>query len=162
MISSRATKLSFAVLLILTLVLKVLAAPNQLGPEERANMVRNQIAGFLARHGLQPGLDDSLGVSGRSGECRLLVVEAAYQGWHRDTLRRLAAQKDQLRFYFRGRMYADQPIWLTRLSGHWATFLQSFGLNTPVEPVLGIVASPICNLNAMPWQELADKLAAVR
>jgi hypothetical protein len=125
-------------------------------------MVRTQIAGFLARHGLQPDLGDSLGVSGRSGECHLLIAEAAYQGWHRDSLRRLAAQDDQLRFYFRGRMYADQPIWRTRLSGYWAAFLQNFGLNAPVDPVLGIVASPACKLTALPWQELADEVAALR
>lgn len=162
MISSRAAKLIFAALLILTLSFKVMTAANQSGSEQRANKVRNQIAGFLARHGLQPDLNESLGVSGRSGECQLLIVEAAYQGWHRDSLRRLAAQKNQLRFYFRGRMYADQPIWQTRVSGYWTAFLHNFGLNAPVDPVLGIVASPICNLDAMPWQELANKLATVR
>jgi hypothetical protein len=161
-ISSHASKLLFAVLLIVTLSLKVLVIRTQPGSEQRVATVRIQIAGFLTRHGFQPDPGDSIGVSAHSGGCHLLIAEAAYQGWHRDSIRRMAAPGDQLLFFFRGRMYPDQPVWLTRLSGQWASFLQNLGLNATVEPVLGIVASPACELTAMPWQELAGNVAAVR
>ena len=133
---------------------------------DKTEMVRTHIAAFLARHGFQPNraiaIQDLIGVSGRSDGCQLLIAEAAFQGWHRDALRRVASGEDQFFFFFRGHKYQSQPIWLTRLSGYWNIFLRNLGLNAPVEPVLGIVASPACDLNAMPWRELADHVAALR
>jgi hypothetical protein len=160
-ISSRASKLLFAALLIATLSLKVLVIRTQPGSEQREATVKTQIACFLTRHGFQLDPAASIGVSAHSGGCRLFIAEVAYQGWHRDSVRRLAAPGDQLLFFFRGRMYPDQPVWLTRVSGQWTSVLQNLGLNAPSDPVLGIVASPVCNLNAMPWQELAGDVAAV-
>jgi hypothetical protein len=160
-ISWRASELLFAALLIATLSLKVLVIRTQPGSEQREATVKTQIAGFLTRHGFQPDPAASIGVSAHSGECQLLVTEVAYQGWLRDSIRRSAAPEDQLLFFFRGRMYPDQPVWLTRVSGQWASLLQNLGLNAPSDPVLGIVASPACKLDALPWQELAGDVAAV-
>jgi hypothetical protein len=129
-------------------------------------MVRTHIAAFLAQHGFQPNraiaIQYPIGVSGRSGACQLLIVEAAFQGWDQYPLRRLVSKEDQFFFFFQGHKYQDQPVWLTWLSSYWNRFLRKFGLNARVEPVLGIIASPACDLNAMPWQELADHLAPLR
>jgi hypothetical protein len=159
--SSLAPKLLLAGLLILTLSLKVLAIGTKSGSAQRAEMVRNEIASFLAGHGFRSIPEASVGVSARSGGCELSVAEAAHQGWHQDALRRSAAQEDQVSFFFRGRMYPGQPVWQTRLSGYWAAFLQNLGLNAQAYPVIGIVSSPACKLDAMPWAELAGKIAAV-
>ncbi len=161
MISSRASKLLFFGLLILTFSLKVVVTRTQSRPEQLDLMVRTQIAAFLARHGFQPDPAGWIGVAAHSGKCQLLVTEVAYQGWHRDSVRRLASQEDQLVFYFRGHMYPDQPIWLTQLAGYSARALRNLGLNARSDPVLGIVASPACNLDALPWQDLAGDVAAV-
>ncbi|MGH6857818.1 MAG: hypothetical protein ACRECP_09335 [Methylocella sp.] len=163
--SSLVPKLALCVLLVLALSFKVSVGMRQFvsGQDE---MVRAYMATFLARHGFQPNRDianqNPLGASGRSGGCELLIAEVAYQGWQRDFFRRVASEEDQFFFFFRGRKYQNQPVWLTRLSGYWTTFLRNLGFNPPVEPVLGIVASPPCDLNAIPWQELADHVAALR
>jgi hypothetical protein len=164
-ISSLVPKLVLCGLLILTLSFKVSDSMSQLSGQQD-EMVRTHIAAFLARHGFQPNpavaIQYLTGVSGRSGGCQLLIAHAAFQGWHRDSLRRLASREDQLFFFFRGHKYQDQPVSLTRLSGYWNIFLRNLGLNAPVEPVLGIVASSVCDLNAMAWQELADNVAVLR
>ena len=167
MISSLVPKLVLCGLLILTLSFKVSVGMSQsVSGQEQDEMVRTHIAAFLARHGFQPNpalaIQNPIGVSGRSGGCQLLIAEAAFQGWHRDSFRRLASGEDQFFFFFRGHKYQDQPVWMTRLSGYRNIFLRNFGFNAQVEPVLGIVASPPCDLNAMPWQELADHVAALR
>ena len=165
MITSLVPKLVLCGLLVLTLSIKVSIDTSQAvyGQNER---VGAYIAAFLAQHGFQPNdviaIQNPIGASGRSGGCQLLVAEVAFQGWHRDALRRSAAEEDQFFFFFRGNKYQDQPVWLTRLSGYWTIVLRNLGLNAPVEPVLGIVASPACELNAMPWRELADHVAALR
>jgi hypothetical protein len=158
-------KLVLCGLLVLTLSFKISVGMRQFvsGQDE---MVRTYIAAFLARQGFEPDpaipIQYPVGASGHSGGCQLLITEVAYQGWQRDFFRRALSEEDQFFFLFRGHKYQDQPVWLTRLSGYWNTFLRNLGFNAPVEPVLGIVASAPCDLNAMPWQELADHVAALR
>jgi hypothetical protein len=164
-ITSLVPKLILCGLLVLTLSLKVAVgrSPFVAGQDE---MVRTYIANFLGRHGFQPDrvitIQNPIGASGRSGGCQLLITEVAYQGWERDLFRRMVSEEEQFFFFFRGHRYQDQPVWLTRLSGYWNSFFRKLGFNTPVEPVLAIAASPPCDLNAMPWQELADHVAALR
>jgi hypothetical protein len=164
-ISSLVPKLVLCGLLVLTLSFKLSVGMRQFVPGQD-EMVRAYIATFLARHGFQPNrviaIQDPIGALGRSGGCQLLITEVAFQGWQRDFFRRVVSEEDQFFFLFRGHKYRDQPVWLTRLSGYWNTFLRTLGFNAPVEPVLGIAASAPCDLNAMPWQELADHVAALR
>lgn len=124
------------------------------------------MATFLVRQGFEPdpamATQYPIAVSGRSGGCQLFVANVAPQGWERYVPRRFASDGDQVFFFYRGQMYQDQPVWLTRLAGYWNFFLRNLGFNVAVEPVLGIVASPACDLNAVPWQELADHVAALR
>ena len=158
-------KLVLCGLLVLTISFKVSVGmrPFVAGQDE---MVRTSIVTFLGRHGFEPdpaiAIQNPIGALGRSGGCQLLIAEVAYQGWQRDLFRRTISEEDQYFFFFRGHKYQDQPVWLTRLSGCWSSFLRNVGFNAPVEPVLGIVASPPCDPNAMPWQELADRVAALR
>jgi len=165
MISSLVPKLVLCGLLVLALSLKVSVGVPQFVPGQD-EMVGTYMATFLARHGFQPdrviAIQTPVGALGRSGGCQLLVAEVTYQGWQRDFIRRAVSKEDQFFFFFRSNKYQDQLVWLTRLSGYWSTFLRNLGFNAPVEPVLGIAASPRCDLNAMPWQELADHVAALR
>jgi hypothetical protein len=164
-ISSLVPKLVLCGLLVLTLSFKVAAGMHQFVPGQD-EMVRTYMATFLSRHGFQQdrviAIQSPIGASGHSDGCQLVISELAYQGWQRDFIRRVVSEEDQFFFLFRGHKYQDQPVWLTRLSGYRNTFLRKLGFNAPVEPVLGIVASPPCDLNAMPWQELADHVAALR
>ncbi|MGA7383960.1 MAG: hypothetical protein WBW81_04465 [Methylocella sp.] len=165
MISSLVPKLVLCGLLVLTLSFKVAVGMRQFvsGQEE---MVRAGIATFLARQGFEPdpaiAIQHPIGVSGHSGGCQLFIAEVAPQGWQRHIPRRIASDGDHVFFFFRGHKYQDQPVWLTRPSGYWNIFLRNLGFRAPVEPVLGIVASPPCDLNAFPWQELAGHVAALR
>ncbi len=165
MISSLVPKLVLCGLLVATLLFKVSVGMRLFVPGQDET-VRMYITTFLARQGFQPdpviAIQNMPGASGRSGGCQLLITQVAYQGWQRDFLRRLGSEDDQLFFFFRGHKYQEQPVWLTRPSGYWNTFLRNLGFNPPVEPVLGIVASPRCDLKAMPWQELADHVTALR
>ena len=98
MLSSLVPKLVLCGLLILTLSYKVSNGMSQsVSGQEQDEMVRTQIAMFLARTGsnqiASPQVQNPIGVSGRSGGCQLLIAEAAFQGWHRDSLRRSASEK---------------------------------------------------------------------
>lgn len=163
--SSHVPKLVLGGLLILTLSFKIPGGVRQ-SMSRQDEMVRTHIATFLARQGFEPdraiASKDLIAVSGRSGGCQLLIAEAAPEGFHRHILRRFASDGDQFFFWFRGRKYQDQPVWLTRLSAYWNTAVRKLGLNAGVEPVFGVVASPACDLDAMPWRELAESVATAR
>ncbi len=165
MITSLVPRLVLCGLLVLTLSFKVSAGRHPFVPGQD-EMVRTSIANFLARQGFEPdpamALQDPIGASGRSGGCQLRITEVAFQGWERDFFRRAASAEDQSFFFFRGHKYEEQPVWLTRLSGYWNSFRRTLGFNAPVEPVLAIVGSRSCDPNAMPWQDLADHVAALR
>ena len=165
MISSLVPRFVLCGLLVLTLSFKVSVGGSQV-VSGKNETVRAFIARFLAGQGfeLDPAIaiQYPIGASGRSGGCQLLIGEVTFQGWQRYIPRRIASDGDQVYFFFRGDMYRDQPVWLTRLSGYWNTLLRNLGFKAPVEPILAIVASPPCDLNAMPWQELADHVAALR
>jgi len=162
--SSHVPKLLLGGLLVLTLSFKVLGGVGQVPSQDE--MMRTDITEFLVRQGFQPDRADALqnpiALSGRSGGCQLLIAVVEATGWHRDILRRLASDGDQSLFIFRGRKYQDQPVWLTRLSVFWNRTLRNLGWNARDEPVFGIVASPACNLEAMPWRDLTENVATVR
>jgi hypothetical protein len=122
------------------------------------DLVGGWFAAFLDRHGFVDQetveLAGLAGASGWSGDCRLVLVDVAPQGWYRNLLSRVASPSDQLLFIFRGRPYANQPVWWTRLYGYWSRVAVAIGWQTLPEPVYGVVASRRCDLTRMRWHEV--------
>jgi hypothetical protein len=164
-ISSHIPKIVFGGLLILTISIKISVGMNQFLPEQ-GEIVRTHFTTFLMRQGFEPdrvvAIENPITVSGHSGGCKLSIVNAELQGWHQYIIRRLASDGDQIFYLFRGRRYKDQPIWLTRLSSYWTGAIRTLGLTARSEPFFGIVASPTCDLDSMPWQELGEDVAVAR
>lgn len=154
-------KLLFALLLALSVGSKVGVGSQSLRSEEQATQdkERGQITAFLDRRGFQVDQPESQLeaelVPAAAGNCRLLVVLAAPQGWHRDVVRRFASPHDHVFFVFDATVYQDQPMWLPWFHYYWRMLNSDFGRRLPPRPVLGIVASSTCDLRNMPWQELA-------
>ena len=165
MISSRGLKGLFAVLLILTLSLKLPAHIHIAAELNNKSWIGSEIAAFLERHGFQvsEGSEKSyLSVmAAMQGDCRLLVAVVSPEGWHRDLIGQLASPNDQLFFVFRGTTYPDQPRWLTQADHYWSYYildrLHRFnGRMRSVRPVLGVSASPGCDIKHIPWSEVAE------
>ncbi len=160
--TSARLKLLFALLLALSVGGKVGVGSQSLRSEEQATQdkEKRQIINFLDHRGFQVDqperqLEAAL-VPAAAGNCRLLVVLAAPQGWHRDVIRRFASPQDQVFFVFDAAVSQDQPMWFPWLHYYWRMLNSDFGRRLPVRPVLGIVASSTCDLRNMPWQELAE------
>lgn len=155
-------RLLFALLLALSVGGKVLAGDQSLRGAEQAerSTAQDRIAEFLGRHGFEVGkAGDPLNVPfvpAAAGDCHLLAVLAAPEGWHRDITRRLASPQDQVFFVFDAMVYQDQPEWLPWVHHYWRVANFYIGRKLPDRPILGIVASPACDLRDMPWQEIAE------
>ena len=156
MISRRAGKALFIVLLLLSVSLKVLW--NGSHDENAAGGIAEHVSTFLLRKGFQTEKrtsdEDLFLVSATGGGCRLLVAVLAPEGWHRDVIRKLAPQDSQLIFVYNGTVYADQPVMLTRFNQYWSRLVRSVGGHSSSYPVFGIAGSPECALHDIKWNEL--------
>ena len=156
--SSPIAKLVLGALLALTLSLKVWGVSDASVPHQDA-ATSARFSAFFARHGFEERsteIANPVAVLGQAGTCSLLIIAAAPQGWHRDILGRFAENGDQLFFVYRGTRFQSQPVWRTRAYHYWSLIAQGVGLDAPVRLVLGVVASPTCDVNDLPWGELDE------
>jgi hypothetical protein len=122
------------------------------------DVISGQLATFLDRHGF--GNQETIelarlaAVSGRSGDCRLVLVDVAPQGWHRNLLSRVVSPSDQLLFVFQGRTYSSQPVWQTWFHRYRSRVAAALGWDARSEMVYAVVASRNCDLTHIRWHEL--------
>ena len=83
--------------------------------------------------------------------------EGSSDGWQRDLVRaRAQATAGRVFFIFRGKIYPDQPIWLTGAAHLWSRELQKIGLRLHITPVIAVIAPELCNAERLPWDELHE------
>jgi hypothetical protein len=161
MSSSLVFKLSIALLLPLTLAWKLSVRPGdpaELAQNDKAAQLR--IAEFLTRQHFSVAVADSVpegqpSIRASAGACRLLVAKSPATGWDRDVLRRHATGDDRMFVVFRGKIYDQQPTFLTVSDYLWARFRRELGLGGAASPVLAIIATAICDAKELPWRELS-------
>ena len=160
MIFRRGGEALLALLLILSLSLKVPGSISLQADADTARNVAYRVTDFLKRHEFQAAEnasdEDLFLLSAVGGECRVLVALLSPLGWHRDVIRKLVSPGDQLLFVFDGMIYPTQPVLRTRFDDYWRRFLRYAGRSPPLRPVLGIVGSPGCALAELRWSELAS------
>jgi hypothetical protein len=123
--------------------------------------LRHQLAGFLEREGFR--VDESpqdndfhvAVVKATRDRCQLLVAIVSPKGEHQAFLTQLAAPGDQASFVFQGKIYKEQPIWRPLIQKYVVGQFQNYaGIRSPSSPVVGVVASPNCNLGDVAWRDL--------
>jgi hypothetical protein len=154
---SLAPKVFLALAIALTVSLKVMVRDTE---NQNAHLaVKDSVVAFLTRHRFQShGMPDGSRIYAASGDCRLLIEEMIPQGWNLDSIKTLDTQDGRLSFVFKGMVYTDQPISIgsTTVSHYWTRLQQKLGINTVSNPVLAVVASESCSLDALPWKEIAE------
>lgn len=157
--SSRALKwLVLAVLLPLTLSWKVVARSTA-GEQLTARDVQISVAEFLVRQHFGVSISERMEegrptITASSGACRILVAKSPAVGWDRDQIRRYAEADDHVFVVFRGRVYADQPTFLTVSDALWSRFRRELGFSVQPNPVLAVVARTSCDAEGLPWNQL--------
>jgi hypothetical protein len=153
---SYAPKLFLAVALALTLALKMLLYNQGPAPAD-AEVLGETVAAFLLQHGFESNLEkrfDSVFIRVNAGKCRMLISEAAPQGWDRSRLELLAKPVGRLTYVFDGAVHAHQPFLAPMLDQYWMRVRLRLGLSSNRHPVLAVAASDDCAVDALPWSEL--------
>jgi hypothetical protein len=149
------------VLLSLTLGWKLVANTYLRSPESQPDeqLAERKVAQFLARNhfnvvGAEQVVFGLQLVSATAGSCRVRVALSSSRGWHRDLLSQLPAQDDRTFVVFGGKIYREQPMWLTVPDFLWSKLLGRLGLNANPTPVINVIESPLCDAEKLPWREL--------
>ena len=157
--SSRALKwIVLLVLLALTLGWKVVARSN-VGERPAERNIQVAVAEFLVRQHFEVSMSERFeegkpAVAASSGSCRMLVAKSPALGWDRDLIRRYAEAEDRIFVVFRGRIYADQPTFLTVFDALSSRLRRELGFGVSPHPVLAVVARMNCDAEQLPWEQL--------
>ena len=160
--SSTAFKCILAVALLLSIAWKVTILTNY------QNDVDDNVLEFLKRNHFSVLITEPNGVpiiEAKSGSCTLQVVRLEPDGSNGNLIRHLLTDADQLFVVFRGRVYAQQPIFLTVIGSFWSKVLRGAGLIRHIPPVIAVGANSSCDTERLPWVQLgypAGDTAATR
>jgi hypothetical protein len=158
--SSRALKWIALLLLLLPITLGWKLAVRHAGPGDLTDKeVQRQVAEFLIRQHFKVEVPDQVllgrpALSATAGMCRILIAKSSAIGSDRDLIRGLATRADRVFIVFRGKVYAEQPTWLTVFDFLWSRLRRELGFKAPASPVLAIIASTNCDAEKLPWHEL--------
>jgi hypothetical protein len=157
--SSPALKWFILLLLPITLGWKLAVRPAADSSERNDKQVQLEVADFLVRQHFTVGRSEQIEegrpmIQATVGGCRMLIAKSPALGTDRDVLRRYATGEDQVFVVFRGRVYADQPDWLTVSDFLWARLRRELGLGAEGAPVLAVIAGANCGADRLPWDEL--------
>jgi hypothetical protein len=141
----------------LTLGSKLIVRPDRRVPNED---VQQMVMEFLVRQHFTVASSDQPSegkpmIRAGAGMCRMLVANSNPMAWDRDIIRRNATAADRVFVVFRGRIYKEQPTWLTVPYFLWSRLQREFGLRVHSPPVLVVMATANCDAERLPWSELS-------
>jgi len=87
--------------------------------------------------------------------CQLKVVLSSSRGWHRDLIQNLTKGSANSFVVFGGKIYREQPIWLTVSDFLWARALNGLGFKANFMPVITVIEKQNCGAENLPWTEVS-------
>ena len=87
----------------------------------------------------------------------MILVEASPDGSTRDVMRHVGATLAQHFVVFRGKVYDEQPVWLTATEDSWTRYLRKLGIAQPEMPPIMVAETRTCAAEQLPWIELSGR-----
>ena len=147
-------------LLLVTLGWKLAVRPADWAEiQEQEKGAQRKVAEFLVRQNFVVAASEKMQegqptIRASAGACRLLVAKSPALAWDRDVIRRHATAADRIFVVFRGRVYAEQPTWLTVTDKLWSRFRRELGFRGEETPVFAVIATASCNAERLPWDQI--------
>jgi hypothetical protein len=146
-------------LLPITLGVKLAVRPSAELGELSDKQIQLRVAEFLFRQHFTVVSSEKIEegrpiIQASAGACRVVVAKSPAIGSDRDVIRRLATATDRVFAVYRGKVYVDQPTWLTVSDYLWARLQRELGLNAQAAPVLAVIAGLNCGAEQLSWNEL--------
>lgn len=120
--------------------------------------IQRKVAEFLVRQhfnvAFAQAAEGSPTIRAAAGACRILIANSSPMAWERDALGRYATADDRVFVVFAGRIYPQQPTWLTVPDYLWFRLRHELGFNVQRTPILTVIANTTCEAERLPWGEL--------
>jgi hypothetical protein len=142
---------------VLTLGLKLLLYHGEAPPAD-PEALGEAVSSFLLQHGFESRLEkkyDQVLVYANAGKCRMLISEAAPQGWNRSSIEIRAKPVGRLNYVFDGVVHEHEPFLGPVVDEYWRRVRFKMGLSASRHPVLAVAASDECAITTLPWFELS-------
>jgi hypothetical protein len=149
-------KLFLAAAFVLAVALKLIVHQQQAVsayPEDTSGAVNS----FLLHHGFDSRLEKRFGVvviDANAGKCRMLIREAAPQGWDNSSIELMAKVVGKLSYVFDGAVYVQQPFLAPMIEQYWTWARFKMGFGSSRHPMFAVAASDDCAIDELPWSEL--------
>jgi hypothetical protein len=117
----------------------------------------NELISFLNRSHFvvtKEAVDGIPIIQAAAGSCRLQIANLHPDGSNRDVIRGLFGATDRFFVVFRGRVYAEQPIFWTSISAIWSKRLYELGLIKRISAVIAVATNTSCDAERVPWRDL--------
>jgi hypothetical protein len=126
---------------------------------ENGDITKDNLVDFFQRNHFEVSATDQIVhdlpvLRAKMNSCTLQIVRLTPNGSDRDLFRHLAVGADRAFVVFRGKVYAQQPIWWTVLDDVWSRHLRELGMSNRVTAVIAIAANSSCKAERLPWDEL--------
>jgi hypothetical protein len=145
-------------LLLFTLGWKLAVRPSD-SSELKEKAAQLKLAEFLARQHFTVAVAEKIEggrpeIRATAGACRMLLASSPAIGSHHDLIARHATAADHVFYVFGGKIYAEQPTWLTVSDFLWARFQRELGLKAEPKSLFAVIATMSCAAERLPWNEL--------
>jgi hypothetical protein len=128
-------------------------------PADNPDSLKGDLIKFLERNQFDVVVTDTMVnyqplIQASTGACRLQVARLTQDGSNRDLIRHFAASADRTFVVFRGKVYAEQPVFWTVINYLGSRALREVGLMRHAAPVIAVAANSSCEAERLPWGEL--------
>jgi hypothetical protein len=153
--------LKWSLLLLLLLLLALSLAWKSAIRIDYSSNLEQKVLSFLVRNHFVVAVSEEMIRDHRTfratrASCQMLITPISHRGWERDTIDSRATVADQVFIVFGGKIYAEQPTWLTASDFLWYKLLSELGLKIRPTPVIAVIATKTCDAERLPWYELAS------
>ena len=117
---------------------------------------QNGLIDFLKRNHFvvtQQTVDEVPIIQATAASCRLQITYLSPNGSTRDVIQRIFTDTDRSFVVFRGRLYAQQPIFWVLINNIWSKRLYELGLTNHVPAVIAVATNASCDAERLPWDE---------
>ena len=152
--SSIVFKCILAVALLLSIAWKVTIPSYNIVVQDTLD---DDVIEFLKRNAFNVLLTELNGIpviEAKNGSCTLQVIRLQPDGSNGHLIRHVLTGADRLFVVFRGRVYAQQPVFLTVIGTLWSRVLRGARLIRHIPPVIAVGANRGCNAERLPWIQL--------
>jgi hypothetical protein len=149
--------LKWLIILLLPVTLGWKLVARQGGANEPHENPQVRVAEFLVRQHFTvigpTNTGDSM-VRAAAGPCQIAVTQSDTIGWRSSEIRSRATSEHLVFFVVGGKVYAEQPTWLTVSRYLWFRFQRELGFKVQAMPVFAVIAGKSCDAERLPWAQL--------